>query len=144
MSRAYVFRLLNRLQSFPTLFRWLIAIAYTILLTITLIQPSRTPLIGPAAPLGPPDAAREVFLTAMHVLGFTLLVVIVWWAFESVTPARRALWVALGFALVFSPLTEFLQMLVPGRGASLWDWGVNTLATLTAAMVWWRVKSRRP
>jgi len=44
----------------------LIAISYTLILTITLIQPSRTPLIGPAAPPGPPDATREAFLTFMQ------------------------------------------------------------------------------
>jgi VanZ family protein len=117
----------------PAILRWLIAISYVVVLTITLVQPSRTPLIGPAAPPGPPDAAREAFLTAMHILGFSLLVVILWWAFRAVTTPRRALWIALAFVLVFSPVTELVQTVVPGRSASWWDWCTNTVCTMIAA-----------
>ena len=131
-------RLLRAIPTTPRLLRCLIAISYTLILTITLIQPSRTPLIGPAAPPGPPDATREAFLTFMHLIGFALLVSSLWWAFESLTTPQRALWIALAFALILSPLTELLQTLVPGRGASWGDWVTNTMSTLLSGLLIWQ------
>jgi VanZ family protein len=131
-------RLLRAIPTTPRLLRCLIAISYTLILTITLIQPSRTPLIGPAAPPGPPDATREAILTFMHLIGFALLMSSLWWAFESLTTPQRALWITLAFALILSPLSELLQTLVPGRGASWGDWVTNTMSTLVSGLLIWQ------
>jgi VanZ family protein len=143
MMTTFPEAIIARLRAVAAPIRLVMACLYLALLTITLLQPSRTPLIGPAAPPGPPDLSREIFLTAMHVLGFSMLVLILWWTFTGTTSPRRALWIALGLALLFSPLTELLQMAVPGRGASWWDWGTNTACTLAmAALIRWRAGSR--
>jgi VanZ family protein len=116
------------------LVRQVTALAYTALLTLILLQSSSQPIVGPAAPPGDPDPAREIILTTGHIVGFVLLVLVWWWAFVSHSGSRRALFISAIIALVLSVMTELLQTLVPDRSASLFDLIVNTLVTL--ATVW--------
>ena len=74
----------------------MIALAYTALLTLMLLQSSSNPYIGPAAPPGPPDPVRELLLTIAHIIGFALLVTLWWKAFA---PSSRPLFMAVLIAL---------------------------------------------
>jgi VanZ family protein len=114
------------------LVRQVIALAYTALLTLVLLQSSSHPYVGPAAPPGAPDPGREILLTAGHIIGFTLLVFLWWW---GLSPAPRALLIAVLVALLLGTITEILQNLVPDRSASLFDLATNYIVTLAAAWI---------
>ena len=122
------------------LLRQIAALAYTALLTLLLLQSSGRPVIGQAAPPGPPDMARETLLTCGHIIGFSLLVLLWWWVFSAIsTSSHHALVLTIVIALVLGCLTELLQTLVPDRSASWSDLAVNILVTLGAA---WLVHAR--
>jgi VanZ family protein len=117
--------------------RRLYAVVWVTLVTVTLLQSSSAPLVGPPAPPGPPDFERELFLTTGHIVAFSVMLVLLWWALQ---PAPLALPVALATCLVFGILTEFLQALVPDRSVSLGDLVVNCLVSLAAALlIYWKV-----
>lgn len=109
-------------------FRLAVAVAYTALLTLVLVQSSAKPMLGPAAPKDY-DLGWDVLLTFGHLAGFGGLVLLNWAALVRLTPPRRALLVAVVFACLLGLVTELLQMLVPDRSASLFDlvcdWGVS-------------------
>jgi VanZ family protein len=121
----------------PTI-RYMVALALTALTTITLLQSSTRPLIGPATPLGAPDLAREIFLTAGHIGVFTSLVTVWTWALSSHMQKRRALLVTALGAFLYSFLTEWGQSFVPDRTASLYDLIVNGLSTLLTVWIIYR------
>lgn len=122
---------LNVLTSLPV--RWSIALAYTVVATILLVQSSLQPIIGPPAPTGPLTLERELLLTVAHFVTFLLLVVVWWWAARALLPAPRALFVAVGFALIFGIITEIAQTAMVDRQASLYDLAVNWTATIATA-----------
>lgn len=128
-----------RLQTFShyyprhSLLRQFIALAYTAVLLLFLLQSSSQPVVGPAAPPGEPDLGREILLTSGHIFGFGLLVLLWWSVFRLNLPTGRSLLLAVIIALTLGLLTELLQNLVPDRGASLFDLAVNWLVTLATA-----------
>lgn len=113
--------------------RVLLALAWTLLVTVMLVQSSGKPVIGPPAPPGAPDLRREIELTLGHVVVFFSLVVLWWWAVLALLPAPRALFVAVGFALIFGLITELAQTAVADRQASLFDIAVNWTVTIATA-----------
>lgn len=123
-----------RVLSHPML-RRLVALVFTVVATVLLVQSSSQPVIGPAAPSGPPDLKREIELTAGHIGVFSTLVSLWWWALLPNLPTRRALFVAVGFALIYGLITEMAQSLVPDRQVSLFDIAVNWTTTLLTAAV---------
>lgn len=118
--------------------RAVLALAWTLLLTVLLVQPSSQPVIGPPAPPGPPSLARETMLTLGHIVGFSMLVMLWWWALSPRRSLRRSLFVAVGFALIFGALTELAQIASANRSPSLVDlivnWGV-TAATAVGILI---------
>jgi VanZ family protein len=120
------------------LLQQIVALAYTALLTVMLLQSSSHPYVGPPAPPGDPDPVREILLTSGHIVGFTLLV-LVWWA--ALRPSPRALLIAIVIGLTLGTVTELLQSLVPDRSASLFDLVTNYVVTFGAAWVI-RLRSR--
>lgn len=140
---ARIYERLGIARSTPA--RWLYALAYTLLVTVLLVQSSSQPIIGPAAPPDPPDLERELMLTLGHVVSFSGLVVLWWWAILALLPPPRALFVSVGFAIVFGLLTEMAQTLVGDRQASLFDLAVNWTSTVfVATVILERVRERRP
>jgi len=115
--------------------RALLALGWTLLLTVLLVQPSSNPVIGPPAPPGQPSPTREVFLTAGHVVTFTVLVLVWRWALVSRLPPRNAMFVAVGFALSFGLITEIAQTFSANRSPSLFDVAANWLTTGAVAAV---------
>jgi VanZ family protein len=116
------------------IFRRAIALAFTLIATVLLVQSSSEPILGPAAPPGAPDLKREIILTIGHIVVFSSLVVLWWWALLPNLPARRALFVSVGFALIYGLITELAQSLVPDRSGSLYDVAVNWGATSLTAL----------
>ncbi|MEZ4671082.1 MAG: VanZ family protein [Anaerolineae bacterium] len=123
--------------------RWrraMITFTYLVLLTIGLVQSSAHPLLGPSAPEDF-NLLWEVLLTAGHLVGFGLLVLLIWWLLVVQAPPLWALVVAVVFAATLGLVTELLQGLVPDRSASLFDlvcdWGV---ATAVAYVIYRRIK----
>jgi VanZ family protein len=113
--------------------RYALAFAWTLLVTVMLVQSSSQPVVGPPAPPGAPDLTREIELTIGHIITFFVLVVLWWWALEPRLKGPRALFVAVGFALIFGVITELAQSIVPDREASLFDLAVNWTVTIAAA-----------
>lgn len=104
---------------------------WMVLVTVTLLQSSGHPVIGQPAPPGHPDATREFFLTMGHVVAFSVMTALLWWALH---PARHALVVALVFCVVYGGATELLQTLVPDRGASWDDFAVDCIVSGVVAL----------
>lgn len=117
------------------IFRRALALGFTLLTTVMLVQSSGQPIVGPPAPPGAPDLKREIELTIGHIVVFTSLVVLWWWAFLPDLPSRRALFVAVGFALIYGVITELAQTAVPDREVSLYDMAVNWCSTAIAAFL---------
>lgn len=120
-----------------------LALAWTILVTVMLVQSSGKPYVGPPAPPGEPDLWREIQLTSGHVVVFVVLVVLWWWALSSKLPQPRALFVAVGFALIFGCISEIAQTAVGDRQASFFDMAVNwsvTIMTATVISTRWRAQ----
>jgi VanZ family protein len=104
-------------------------------LTLVLLQSSAQPVIGPAAPPGAPDLGRELYLTAGHLVGFSLLTALWWWAFTVRLSSSRALVLAVLIALSLGVVTEIAQTLVADRSASAFDMAANAVSALAAAWV---------
>lgn len=120
--------------------RRLYAVVWVTLVTVMLLQSSSSPVVGPPAPPGPPDDARELLLTTGHIIAFSVMLVLLWWALQ---PAPLALPVALLTCLILGIVTEFLQALVPDRSVSFNDLATNCLVSAAAAgLVYW--KASRP
>ncbi|MBZ0285451.1 MAG: VanZ family protein [Anaerolineae bacterium] len=108
------------------------AVAYAALLTLVLLQSSSQPVVGPVAPKEF-NLAWEILLTTGHIVGFSLLVVTIWWGLCPPAPLPWTLIAAVLFACVLGLTTEVLQSIVPDRSASLFDLGVNWSAALLTA-----------
>jgi len=107
--------------------------------TVTLLQSSGKPVVGPPAPPGPPSNERELFLTSGHIVAFAVMMVLLWWALR---PAKYALIVALVTCMIFGAVTEIAQRLVPDRSSSLSDLLVNWIVSSAVALViYWRGRS---
>jgi len=116
--------------------RRLYIVGWMVLVTVTLLQSSAHPVVGAPAPPGHPDPTREFFLTMGHVVAFSVMTALLWWALR---PARGALVVSLIFCVVYGAATELLQSLVPDRGASLEDFAVDCLVSaITGLIIYWR------
>lgn len=113
----------------PGWLRWVIAIVYTALLTLLLLQSSAQPVVGPVAPKDQ-NLLWEILLTLGHIIGFGLLVILVWSALLTAAPFRRALITAVIFSCALGLVTEVLQSLVPDRSVSLFDLAVNWMVSM--------------
>lgn len=117
------------------LLRLAVALGFTLLTTIILVQSSSQPMMGPPAPPGKPTLEREILLTLAHIAAFMLLVTLWYYALLPVLPFQRALFVAVAFTLIYGVLTELAQSFVPDRQVSLFDIAVNwSSAAMTG---WW-------
>lgn len=115
-------------------FRRVLALGFTLVATVMLVQSSTNPLLGPAAPPEPPDLKREILLTSGHIVVFGVIVLAWWWALLPNLPSGRALFVAVGFALIFGIITELAQSLVPDRQVSAFDLAVNWVTAVITAV----------
>ena len=80
--------ILGILQSAPV--RWIVAICWTLLLTLLLLQPEADPLIDLGLP-GGQSLWREILFSALHLLAFALTCVLWFWTLRSALPSRTSL-----------------------------------------------------
>jgi VanZ family protein len=144
-ARSHYTALLARCRealSHPVL-RRLYALVWVALITVLLLQSSENPLLGPAAPPGDPPLWREVLLAVGHVVAFSGLVALLWWALVVNASFRRALTIALVISLALGLVTEMGQALVPDRSALVVDLIVNWLSSINAALLLllWRCRA---
>lgn len=102
-----------------------LAVAWTLLVCLLLLQPGRDPLIGPAA-AGDHDAFGLFVLHLGHVVSFAVMT----WLWQRALAALRP---ALGIALACGLLTELAQIYVPDRGLSALDLALNAGGALLVA-----------
>lgn len=121
--------------------RWIYALCWTGLALVTLLQSSSHPVIGPAAPPGPPPLERELLLAFGHVVVFSFLTALWWWALSTSLNPQGALVLAVLIALMLGTLTEIGQTTMPDRSASWEDLVVNWLVTFVTA---WRIHHTFP
>jgi len=118
------------------MFRRFYIIIWMILITVTLLQSSGRPIVGPPAPPGPPSNSRELFLTSGHVVAFGIMLFLLWWAMRN---APRVLLVSWIICCLFGGLTELLQRLVPDRESSFGDFAVDCIVSgIVALIIYWR------
>lgn len=127
---------LGILQSRPM--RWALAIGWTLLLTLLLLQPEADPIIDLGLP-GGRSLLREIFFSALHLLAFALTFTLWFWTLRSALPARASWLAAVLIALALGVATEALQSLTLDRHASVIDLIANFCGVLiTARAIWLR------
>lgn len=130
--------ILGILQSAPAC--WSLAIGWTLLLTLLLLQPEAEPLIDLGLP-GGQSLWREILFSALHLLAFALTCVLWFWTLRSVLPPRKSLLVAATIALALGMITEGLQSLTLDRHTSVIDFLANIGGVLIAGrMIWLRCR----
>ncbi|MCY3867548.1 MAG: VanZ family protein [Chloroflexi bacterium] len=125
----------------PAPARWTLAIGWTLLLTLFLLQPEAEPLIDLGLPRGESTLQRELFFSALHLLAFALTCFIWFWTIHSALTLGRRLLAAVLIAISLGIVTEALQSLTLDRHASLIDLIANIAGALVAArLIWQRYK----
>lgn len=122
----------------PSPARWALAIGWTLLLCLFLLQPEADPLINLGLPKGDSTLAREVFFSALHLLAFALTCFVWFWTLRRNLKVRTSLLVAVVIAIVLGIVTESLQTLTLDRHASFIDLAANFAGALIAARVVWQ------
>ncbi len=117
--------MLSRL-SLPTSSRTALAVAWTLLVCLLLLQPGRDPLIGPAA-AGDHSPPVVLLLNLGHFVCFAVMTWLWWRALAQIRPA-------LLIALTCGLLTELAQTFVPDRGLSALDLALNAGGALLVAL----------
>jgi len=118
--------------------RWTLAIGWTLLLTLFLLQPEAEPLIDLGLPRGPNTIQRELFFSALHLLAFAITCLVWHGALRCAFNPRNSLFAALLVAIALGLATEALQSLTLDRHASLIDLIANIGGALIAARFIWR------
>ena len=118
--------------------RWTLAIGWTLLLNLFLLQPEAEPLIDLGLPRGPSTIQRELFFSALHLLAFALTCFIWYGALRCAFNPRKSIFAAVLVAIALGLATEALQTLTLDRHASLIDLIANICGALIAARIIWR------
>ncbi len=112
---------------------WALAIGWTALLCVLLLQPEQDPLIPTGLPSGPNTPARELAFTLLHLFAFGLTCALWFGALRQRFAFQPSIAMALGIAVVIGCLTEALQSLAPDRypswGDLLANWAGARLAS---------------
>ncbi len=118
--------------------RWTLALCWTLLLSLFLLQPEAEPLIDLGLPRGESTLQRELFFSALHLLAFALTCFIWFWTFHFASNHKRSLLAAVVIAIALGIVTESLQSLTLDRHASLVDLIANFTGALVAARLIWQ------
>jgi hypothetical protein len=119
--------------------RWIIAITWTIFISIVLVQPENQPLINTGIPPGPNTLERELVFTTLHLIAFSTTCAVWFWAWFGHLILKHSLLIAISIALTLGGVTEYLQSFSPDRYPSVGDLLANASgALLMARFIWSR------
>jgi VanZ family protein len=90
--------------------KWLLAIAMMLVIFWFSAQPGYDPLTF--------DWLDAIFKKGGHMIGYGLLVLSYWQAFDFKEEKRWIVWL---LAVLYAVTDEFHQSFVPGRNPSIWD-----------------------
>ncbi len=125
--------------------RWTMAIGWSLLLTLFLLQPEADPIIDLGLPRGDSTLAREAFFSGLHLLAFAVTCALWFYALRGGSDRLKPLLAALGIAIVLGVITEALQSLTLDRYPSFIDLLANIAGALFAArLIWSRGLPRLP
>jgi len=118
--------------------RWLVALAWTVFISIILVQPEQQPVINTGIPPGPNTLEREIIFTTLHLIAFGTTCAVWFWAWFGHLSLMKSLLFALVIAVVIGSVTEYLQTFAPDRHPSLIDFLANAVGAVIMAWVIWR------
>ena len=113
--------------------RGCLAIAWTALLCLLLLQPEADPLLDLGIPDGENTLARELAFAAVHVIAFAMTCALWAWALAARFCLQGSIVVAVCISLALGVFTEVAQGFTLDRHASWLDLGANIAGTLIAA-----------
>lgn len=121
--------------------RWGFVLAWTLFLTVLLIQPSAQQIIPTGIPEAPPSFEREVFFTCIHLLFFGFTAVLWCFALEKELLPTMTLLIAAIVLLSYGFVMEYAQGTIPGRTPQWNDIVANiTGVVLGLAFFHWQTK----
>jgi VanZ family protein len=109
------------LSKSPYALRWLLTPLATVALVVLLLQPGEQSVTDTGIMQGPPSMARDLLFIAGHIAWFGLLVVLWRWTLVTRFHPQSALVLAVLIALILGTSTEYAQIYIPNRGATLGD-----------------------
>ena len=118
--------------------RYAIAIFWSVLLTLFLLQPEADPVIDLGLPGGDNTLAREVFFSTLHLIAFGITCFCWFWALQRNLKVKTSLAIACLIAIVLGGATEMLQSFTPDRHSSWLDLVANIFGALIVARLIWR------
>ena len=125
--------------------RWMLAIIWTIIITILLLQPGDKPVFDPGGMLeGPESLGREIFFTTIHLIAFSMTCAIWFWTWYGHLNLTRSLLLSSGLTIIFGIVTEYLQSYASDRSPSVIDFTANCLGALLIAYLIWRKQNHIP
>lgn len=124
------------------LLRWLLALAWTALISVLLVQSEQNPMINTGIPPGEPTLEREIVFTTAHLIAFSITSALWFWAWFGHINLRTSLILGVAIAIVIGGVTEYLQSFVPDRQASLFDLLANCIGALGIAYFIWRKRDQ--
>lgn len=127
--------------SLATPLRIVVALCWSALLTLLLLQGEADPVIDLGLPRGDNTLARELAFSTLHLLAFGFTCACWYWALSRAATPRRALLAACVIAIALGVATETLQSYTLDRHASWLDLVANIGGALLAAHV---IRRRRP
>lgn len=119
-----------------TLFRWGLALLWTVFFTVKLLQPGQQVIVASIIQPAPPSIERELLYTSLHLITFGLTAWVWCFALRVSSDAKQVLITLLVILLVYGASAELLQMRIPGRSAQWWDMLANGLGISVGITVW--------
>lgn len=117
--------------------RLTLAIGWSLLLSLLLLQAEADPVIDLGIPRGENTLARELVFSAVHLLAFGGTCICWNWALPQTLGARKTLLAACVITIVLGVTTELLQTYTPDRHASWLDLAANIAGAVIAARLLW-------
>ncbi len=124
------------------LLRGCLALAWTALLCLLLLQPEVDPVLDLGIPDGDNTLARELAFSAVHLVAFAVTCGIWNWALSPKMRTHHSVLTAVIISLALGGCTELAQSFTPDRHFSWLDLGANVAGILLAARMIWQRQAR--
>ncbi len=134
-------QLMAVLRSAPI--RLTVAISWSLLLSVLLLQAEADPVIDLGIPQGENTLARELAFSTLHLLAFGGTCICWFWALPRKWRPRTNLIAACLITIALGIATEFMQTFTPDRHASWIDLVANISGTVLAARLIWTHQETR-